>query len=223
MDLYHTLNRGVDKRVIFMDDQDRFRFVHDLFEFNDSDWVNTTTRIFAKLHDIASRTVERKKRKLIVDIHAFCIMPNHYHLLLSPRVHGGITLFMKKLNMGYAKYFNERYKRTGALFEGRYKSVLVENQAHFNYLPYYIHFNPLDMATPEWRERRIKDYEKTINFLNFYRWSSHLDYIGKRNFPSITNRKFLLDYFDGNQGYESQIKIFLKEMNLEDIKPLLLE
>ena len=223
MDLYHTLNRGVDKRVIFMDDQDRFRFVHDLFEFNDSDWVNTTTRIFAKLHDIASRTVERKKRKLIVDIHAFCIMPNHYHLLLSPRVHGGITLFMKKLNMGYAKYFNERYKRTGALFEGRYKSVLVENQAHFNYLPYYIHFNPLDFATPEWRERRIKDYDKTANFLNSYRWSSHLDYLGKQNFPSITNRKFLLDYFGGNQGYESQIKTCLKEMNIENMKPLLLE
>lgn len=206
-----------------MDDQDRFRFVHDLFEFNDSDWVNTTTRTFAKLHDIASRAVERKNRKLIVDIHAFCIMPNHYHLLLSPRVENGITLFMKKLNMGYAKYFNERYKRTGALFEGRYKSILVENQVHFNFLPYYIHFNPLDLSTPEWREKRIKDYEKTINFLNSYRWSSHLDYLGKQNFPSITNRKFLLDYFDGNQGYESQIKTCLKEMNLENMGTLLLE
>ena len=111
MELVHTLNRGVDKRTIFLDDQDRFRFVHDLFEMNDQDWVSNNTRNFKKLKDIASPSITRKKRKLLVDIHVFCLMPNHYHLLLSPKIENGIPRFMKKLNMAYAKYFNERYEK----------------------------------------------------------------------------------------------------------------
>ena len=223
MELYHTLNRGVDKRIIFLDDKDRFRFVHDLFEFNDQNHVINTFRPFSKMNDIGCRTVEKKKRKLLVDIHVFCLMSNHYHLLLSPRVKDGIPKFMKKLNMGYAKYFNEKYKRTGALFQGRYKSVMVKDESHFIHLPYYIHLNPLDLIAPGWRERKIKDYKKAILFLDNYRWSSFHDYTGIKNFPSITNRKFLLDYFGGNQGYKNQIKTCLKEMNIENIKPLLLE
>ncbi|MEK7077754.1 MAG: transposase, partial [Patescibacteria group bacterium] len=108
MELVHVLNRGVDKRTIFLDDEDRFRFIHDLFEFNDQGRVNNVFYLFNKYNDIASHYIERK-RKLLVDIHAFCLMPNHYHLLLSPRVDDGIVKFMKKLGIGYAKYFNIKY------------------------------------------------------------------------------------------------------------------
>jgi len=61
---------------------------------------------------------------MLVDILAFVLMPNHYHLLVMPRQDDAISLFMKKLNMGYAKYFNEKYDRSGALFQGEYKSIL---------------------------------------------------------------------------------------------------
>lgn len=196
-----------------MDDKDRFRFVHDLFEFNNQEPVLNILYRFGKHMDIASPYI-RKPRKLLVNILAFCIMPNHYHLLLEPKFNNSIPLFMKKLNIGYAKYFNQKYKRTGTLFEGRYKSVLVEEQSHFIHLPYYIHLNPLDMAAPEWRGRKIKNFKKAINFLNSYRWSSHLDYAGKKNFPSVTQRDFLLGFFGGEKEYRKDIQNWLRDFDV---------
>ena len=147
----------------------------------------------------------KKKRKLLVDIHCFCLMGNHYHLLLSPRVENGISRFMKKLNMGYAKYFNQKYKRKGALFEGRYKSVAINTESHFIHIPYYIHLNPLDFVSPDWRNRTIKNSKAAIEFLENYRWSSFLDYLGRKNFPSITNRSFLLKFFKGTGNHRVEV------------------
>lgn len=225
MEIYHALSRGVDKRKIFADNKDYFRFIHDLFEFNNQDWVNSTFYIFNKSNDIASRNIEtkRKPRKLLVDVLAFCLMPNHYHLLLRPLVENGISRFMKKLNMGYAKYFNIKHKRTGALFEGRYKSILIKNESHFIHIPFYIHCNPLDLVTPEWRERKIEHYRKAENFLKSYRWSSNLDYCGERNFPSVTNRDFLLQYFGGEDKYKKSLQGWLRELNIENFRNTILE
>ena len=183
-----------------------------MFEFNDTKPVNNLTYFFrqSQSKDIARPYIENarfeRKRNLLVAIHAFCLMPNHYHLLLSPKIEKGIPKFMKKLNMGYAKYFNKRYKRSGALFEGRYKSVPIKKEAHFLYIPYYIHLNPLDLVSPEWRDRKLKNHKKAGKFLEDYRWSSHLDYLGNKNFPSITQRNFLLGHFGGNKEYRKSIK-----------------
>lgn len=213
-EIVHTLNRGVDKRKIFLNDQDRLRFIHDLFEFNDKEWVESTSYAFRTSRaftDIAKR--KRRKRKLLVEVLAFCLMPNHYHLLLQPKSEGSIPAFMKKLNMGYAKYFNEKYERNGTLFEGRYKSVRVSNDTHFIHLLYYIHCNPLDLIVPEWRRREMSDDQKAIEFLASYRWSSHLDYMGKKNFPSVTNREFLLEYFGGEEGYAASFRDWLRDFD----------
>ena len=223
-EIFHTLNRGVDKRKIFMDEQDYFRFIHDLFEFNDQNPLNNSTYRFRQQSKVIARPyIEKQPRKLLVNIHAFCIMPNHYHLLLSPKVEGGITKFMKKLNMGYARYFNEKYKRSGALFQGRYKSIVIEKDAHFIHLPYYIHLNPLDLIAPEWRDRKISNLNNAIKFLDSYRWSSHLDYAGKKNFPSVTQREFLMEFFGGSQNYNKTIYQWLKDLNISEIEEKLLE
>lgn len=211
-----------------MEDKDRVRFIHDLFEFNNEDWVSNVYYRFTKSIDIASPYITNPyikigPRKLLVDILAFCLMPNHYHLLLAPKVDGGVPLFMKKLNMGYAKYFNEKYNRSGTLFESRYKSVLVKEEAHFIHLPYYIHFNPLDLTMPGWRKGGIRDYKKALKFLENYRWSSHVDYLGKKNFPSVTNREFLLDFFDGHDGYQKRIEEWLRNIDLNLLSGLTLE
>lgn len=226
-EIYHVFNRGVDKRKIFLDDQDRFRFVHDLFEFNDQNPLSNTSYYFSKNKNKLSSSqddkLERKPRKLLVNLYAFCLMPNHYHLLLSARVDNGVPRFMKKLNMGYARYFNERYERKGTLFEGRYKSVLIKHEAHFIHLPYYIHLNPLDLVFPEWRNGKLKKYREAMRFLENYRWSSHLDYLGIKNFPSVTQRDFLLEFFGGSDGYGNNIKTWLKGLDLESISDLVLE
>ena len=222
--LIHVLNRGVDKRTIFLDDQDRFRFIHDLFEFNNQEKVKNTFYFFRKSSDIERRYIDSPtNRKLLVDVHAFCLMPNHYHLLISRRVENAIPQFMKKLNMGYSKYFNEKYKRKGTLFEGRYKSVAITDESHFNHIPYYIHLNPLDLIAPEWRENELKNYKKALEFLNSYRWSSHLDYLGNKNFPSVTQRNLLLEILGGQENYKTSISQWLKNIELENIKESTLE
>jgi len=226
MEIVHVLNRGVDKRKIFLDDQDHFRFIHDLFEFNNMDSVNTTFYAFKrKYNDVGRRKIEkeRKPRKMLVDILAFCLIQNHYHLLLTPRVQNGVALFIKKLNGGYAKYFNAKYERSGALFQGKYKRIIVKNEAHFIHLPYYIHLNPLDLVAPEWRERKINNLAKAMKFLNSYRWSSYLDYTGEKNFPSVTQRDFLLEFFGGHEQYKRGIIEWLKELSLEDVRDFMLE
>jgi len=190
MEIYHVLNRGVDKRY-----QD------------------------VRRPDI----IKRKKRKRIVDLLAFCLMPNHYHLLLIPKKPEYLTLFMKKLNGGYAKYFNEKYQRTGTLFERRFKRVLIKREEHFIHLPYYIHCNPLDLKYPEWRNRELKNSQEAIKFLEKYRWSSHLDYLGIKNFPSLTQREFFLNVFEGEKGYKNAIENWLKSFDLEEIKQWTLE
>jgi len=230
-EIYHVLSRGVDKRKIFMDDHDYLRFIHDLFEFNDEApaekafyrLLRSPINEFADVGRPTIRKIERSPRKLLVKILAFCLMPNHYHLLLSSSVKGDISLFMKKLNGGYVKYFNIKYKRKGTLFERKYKSVLIDNEAHFIHMPYYIHFNVLDLIAPEWRERKIKNLKEAMNFLNSYRWSSHLDYIGQKNFPSVTQRNFLLEVFDGENGYKEKIKNWLNEITVEEIGDYVLE
>ena len=95
MEFWHLLGRGVDKRDIVLDDKDRVRFIHDMYVFND---LNQTPNFVLR-----GRHEEARTRDLLVDIHSFCLMNNHYHLLVSERIEGGISLFMKKLNMGYTK------------------------------------------------------------------------------------------------------------------------
>lgn len=231
--LYHVLNRGVDKRKIFLDQQDYLRFIHDLFEFNDESpafnigyLLGSTLRARrqAQRIDVRRQYVEnRKPRKLLVEILAFCLMPNHYHLLLKSRRENGIENFIKKLNGGYAKYFNHKYERVGALFQGKYKSVIISNESHFIHIPYYIHLNPLDLVAPKWRQREIRDRRKAVQFLEKYRWSSFLDYVGKKNFPSVTQRKLLSEFFGGPKQYKRDTIQWMGKMDWEELRPFTLE
>ncbi|KKW24361.1 MAG: hypothetical protein UY70_C0016G0005 [Candidatus Kaiserbacteria bacterium GW2011_GWB1_52_6] len=225
MELYHLLNRGVDKRQIFLDDQDRARFVHNLYEFNDGVSATNTLRGLptdspeAILFDLVGRTSEREQ---IVDIHGWCMMGNHYHLLVSEIVDNGITKFLMKLNVGYAKYFNERYKRVGTLFQGRTKRILIDNDAHFLHILHYIHLNPLDFlkGSESWRDLEIKNATVAMQYLDQYRWSSYLDYCGKKNFPSVITKELFGDVF---RDYKRTITAYLKDIEMSLVKPFLLE
>jgi putative transposase len=179
-----------------MDEEDYIRFVHDLFVFNDK---------HATLNYILPKRQVERPRELLVHIHAFCLMPNHYHLLLSPAVENGMSEFMKKLNMGFAKYFNEKNDRSGALWQGRYKKKLIKRDGHFLYIPYYIHLNALDLSMPEWRDGKVRNISQALKVLREYRWSSHLDYLGEKNFPSITEREFLAETIGTRTRYEKEI------------------
>jgi len=117
--------------------------------------------------------------------------------------------------MGYAKYFNQKNKRVGVLFQGPYKKIPVTNETHFLHLPFYIHFNPLDLSFPEWRENKISNPEGALNFLKPYRWSSHLDYLGIKNFPSILNMKHLKEILGNEQDYQKLIENYIKDIQID--------
>lgn len=206
--IYHIYNRGVDKRDVFMGDRDCLRFVHDLYEFNDEDAVSNVWYFFnPKDREVQHCYIprERKKRKLLVEILAFVLMPNHYHLLVRQLRDNGIVRFMQKPGTGYTMYFNKAYERSGALFQGRFKAVLVEEEPHFTHLPFYIHANPLKLY------RGSTSIYKKAEYVEKYRWSSLPDYLGKRNFPSVTSREFLTGYFGGKSELKKEIKQLLKD------------
>ena len=229
-EIFHVLNRGVDKRTIFVGKKDYLRFIHNLHNLNDENQVANSLFRFknkyeaprhAKTIDIASRY--NKTMRPLVEIYAFCLMNNHYHLMLTPLVENGLSRFMKKINIAYAKYFNVKYQRKGHLFEGRYKSIHLKKESHFIHLPYYIHFNPLDIQFHNWRDRNLSNHKAAIKFLETYRWSSHLDYLRKENFPEITKRKFLWDFFGGPKGYREQLYSWLRDISKKQYSGLTLE
>ncbi|MFZ5559256.1 MAG: transposase [Patescibacteria group bacterium] len=222
-EIYHIYNRGVEKRKIFLKDEDYFRFIHDLFEFNDIVPAGKYYIFGGLTSENRAQNLKVRKRELLVEILSFCLMPNHYHLLLRQEKDNGITKFMRKLDTGYTMYFNKINKRVGPLFQGCFKSVLIDKDSHFYYIPYYVHSNPLELIMSDWKEMGIKNIKKAEEFLDSYRWSSHLDYIGKKNFPSVISIKFLTDIWGGSQKYKLDFKKWLKDFDINTIREEIIE
>jgi putative transposase len=218
MEFYHLLNRGVDKREIFLDDEDYKRFILGLDLFNDTRPVDNIHRIL----NGAYVRLRKSNTTALVDIHGWCLMKNHYHLLVSGRSEGGITKFIRKLNIGYSKYFNERYRRSGTLFQGRTKKIRIEKDAHFLHILNYIHFNPLDYKSgaKEWREGKITSVPEALKHIGSYKWSSYSDYCGKPNFKGITTTGTFNAIFN---GYQKSASKYLTDLEVQKLKPYLLE
>jgi len=235
-EFYHIYNRGVEKRDVFLDEQDYFRAIHSLYVFNDRNphvhlaHQGRKKKIQSK-HNIQGSTLDsssddllnnESKRDVLVEIIAFCLMPNHYHLLLRQSQEGGIVKFMQKFGTGYTMYFNERYERSGVLFQGKFKSILVDKEEYFLTLLNYIHLNPVELVEHGWKENGINDLRKALKFLEGYRWSSYLDYIGIQNFPSLIYREPVINYFPDLHGHRDYTIQWLKQ-DLDSIKDLILE
>lgn len=207
--IYHLYNRGVEKRNVFLHEKDYLRFVVNLHEFNDA----TSTINFGRNlnHNLIEVRLQSKQERQMVEILAFCLMPNHYHLMVRQLIDNGITEFMRKLGTGYTNYFNLKNKRVGPLFQGKFKAILLEKEAHFIHLPHYIHLNPLDLFMPEWRERKIKDVDGALKFLKQYRWSSFQDYTGIKNFPTVTKQDFLHECVGGTNDFLTMTKEWISD------------
>lgn len=137
---YHIYNRGSDKRDIILDEEDLKRFFLSLLEFNTIEPIQSIFQQHLKKKlNFSSPTT----KKPLVDIIAYCINSNHFHLILSPLVDNGIEKFMQRIG-GYTRYFNEKYDRSGVLFQGKFKSKQVENDRYLIQLSAYINFNNLD-------------------------------------------------------------------------------
>ena len=206
-DIFHIVNRGVEKRKIFNNGNDYSRFVCGLYKFNNKD---SAIRLdFNKCFD---NPPEQDK---IVDILFWSLMPNHYHLLIHERVDGGVVEFVKRIGNGYTKYFNIKNNRSGYLFQNAAKIIPVQRDEHFLYLPFYIDSNPIDLIEPDWKVKGVKNIKNIINFLESYRWSSFQDYMDKENFPNIIDKKLFFELFETNQKrYKNDFVDWLQNVNV---------
>ena len=214
--IYHIFNRGVDKREIFMKNQDYSRFILGLYFYNDADakysiWTNLKNRkdrtyaILKPSIAVPRTAIEGEERDPLVELLAFTLMPNHYHLIVREIKEAGISSFMHKMG-GYSKYFNNQYRRSGVLFQGPYKVVDIKDDFQLVNIFNYVHTNPIELVEPEWKNLIVRDKEKAINYLNNYRWSSYRDYIGKPTFPRVSNRDFYNEFLGNEEGCRKSIE-----------------
>ena len=134
---YHIYNRGVEKRTIFKNRFDHRRFIKTVLYYQ----LEGPKPKFSNFFNYQLFKPDFDKK--IVDIVCYCLMPNHFHFLLKQLRDGGITEFVSKITNSYTKYFNTKDKRIGPLFQGEFKSVLVESDEHLMHISRYIHLNPL--------------------------------------------------------------------------------
>ena len=208
-EIYHIMLRGVDGRQIFMDDEDRWRGIFGLYEFNTTQSITIREQREKREkfkeslnlpRDPASEKLEQEDKRIkLVEIISFVFMTNHIHLLVRQVKPNGVTQFIKKFGGGYAMYFNTRYERKGVLFQGRFQATHVGDDEYLKTVFVYIHTNPISLVESKWKEGGITDRKKTKEFIEEYRWSSYLDYLGKKNFPSITERDFMIMVFDDRE------------------------
>jgi len=212
-EFYHIVKRGIEGRKIFLDDEDRFRFVNGLLVFNDKKPTPWGSRAFWRQRDPDSLTKSYQPKHPLVEIHVFTLMPNHFHLLVRQLTDNGIATLMNKIG-GYSYYFNKKYERVGTLFQDRYKVKAIKTDIQLRNTFVYIHTNPIGLIEPKWKEWQVESFQKAIHFLeNKYRWSSYWDYIGKSNFPWVTTREFFLKLLGGEEGIRREIRSWIEFKN----------
>lgn len=176
---YHVMNRGLSRREVFLNNQDRERFL---------DLLGETVRLWR------------------VEIYAYCLMGNHYHLLVQT-LHAGLSRAMRHLDGLYTQGFNRAHHREGPLFRGRYKAILIDAEEYFLSVLRYIHQNPVTAGV-------VSDIDR-------YRWSSHVGYLHKGQRPFWLNTDSVLVRFAGVGQYrefmhgevEKEIRDFYRGSN----------
>ncbi len=197
---FHIYNRGNSKQKIFHDKQDYLYFLLILFISNNVN--NFDLNNFSKKEN----AFNVKRSKEIVAIGAYCLMPNHFHVLITQIEDGGISKFMQKLSTAYAMYYNKKYKRTGSLFEGKFKAEHVDTDVYLKYIFSYIHLNPIKLIYPKWKKEGITNKKEALHYLDSYEYSSYRDFLGKdRKYKNIINIKPFPQYFSKKNSFQKEI------------------
>lgn len=215
-EFYHIYNRGNGRQKIFFNYDDYRRFIKLLFVCNSVKQINFRDDIIEK----GIEAWDFDRGETLVSIGAWVLMPNHFHIYLTFPEDGlrgeserenNISIFMRKLCTAYSKYINTKYERTGSLFEGRFKSVHVVDDIQAKYLFSYINLNPIKLIQPDWRELGIKEKNKTLKFLEKYKYSSYLDLLGVRRSENIIiNILPFPEYFSSGKDFQNEILEWIK-------------
>jgi putative transposase len=229
-DIIHAIVRALDDNLIFKNTDDYYRGIFSIYELNNANFVTIRERRKARSNfkerlklsvprvlsadstrgtDASSEFVD--KRDKLVEVLAFCFMPNHIHLLLRQIKDGGISKFMQKVGGGYGRYFNDKYGRKGHVFMDSFRSVLIEDNDQFMMVVPYMFANPIALIEPGFKENGIRNHstEEVLKFLEEYKWSSFQDCIGIKNFDSVTDRDFLLGVMGGKEGCKDAVESWI--------------
>lgn len=196
--IVHVYNRGNNSEKIFFDEQDYKGFL-----FRTGLALGIEPEILQKenLTSVPYSRIRINAEKNLFKLHAFCLMPNHFHLLIEQIGEIPISKIISQICTSYAMYLNKKHKRAGHVFQDKFKAVLVENNPQLMWISSYIHMNPV--------KAKLGKHPKD------YRWSSYNDYIG-RNLP-ITCTDFLKSTFDENEkDFEQETIALFKNGDVKD-------
>jgi putative transposase len=165
---YHVYNRGIDRRVTFTNKREYSRALDLLWFYQYATIPLRYSRYIESEESLQLSYIDKMKANgKLVEVVSFCLMPNHFHVLLKQRQANGIAKYIANFMNAYTKYFNKKYQRTGALFQGVFKAVYVESEEQLIHLTRYIHLNPVAsslIATAQ---------------LPTFLWSSHKEYLSR--------------------------------------------
>jgi len=193
---YHIFNRGMSKQLIFHDDTDRVRFLFLILYFQSpTTFINIgrPVKSFIKHSVFDIDTEQTVIEDRFVELTSFCLMPNHFHLIVKEVEENGISRYMQRVLNSYTKYYNTRYKKSGHLFQGPYKAVHVKNNNQLLYLSCYIHRNPRELK--EWLNKEID-----------YTWSSYQDCVKKNRFEGLLVSDIINQQFKNKKEYNEFVK-----------------
>jgi putative transposase len=200
---YHILNRGSNKQIIFLDKNDRIRFLFLILHFQSAitfENISRAVKEFAKSltsvqHSVLNRgngeidIVKDIVKSRTIELVAFCMMPNHFHLIIKEVKEAGIAGYMQRVLNSYTKYFNTKYQRSGHLFQGPYKAVHIQSDKQLLYLSAYIHRNPRELK--EWFGKEKQ-----------YTWSSYQDFTLKNRFDNLLLPDIITGQFKNKGEYQ---------------------
>ena len=197
---YHICNRSNDGSTIFIDERDYSRFLFFILAYQaplSFYNIGRQSSYFLKYSqfNIHEETLRQIAAKRIVELNIFTAMPNHFHLLVQEKTDNGngISDYLQRVQTGYAKYFNTKYKKQGHLFQGSFRAIPVETDEQLLYLSAYIHRNPRDLKA--WGDRE-EDYP----------WSSCQDLVKNNRWGELLRPNIILNQFSDNNSYYQFIK-----------------
>jgi len=180
-EIYHIYNRGVGKMNIFLDNKDHQMFLSRLEE-----------NLFPERIDKSEFSWNEKRRKILpsnsFNLICYCLMPNHFHLLIQQKTDLSITKLISKLCTSYSIYFNKKYNRVGAVLQDQFKAVLIKSNEQLLWTSFYIHKNPIEAGL--------------VSNVYDYKWNSYLEYVNSMIEP-LCKKDILLEQFKSKDSFVS--------------------
>jgi len=202
---YHAYNRGYNKQVIFHDKQDYATFMFLLKKYLDLDFREAKVMKSGEIVLIKSNSLVKD-----VELHAFSLMPNHFHMLIKQKSKKGMPKLLSRVSQAYTHYYNEKYEKIGSIWQGTYKAVLIRNEQQFLHVSRYIHINVSEILAELIKTGIVPDRDSPVSGLSLYEYSSYPTYLGLKKLNWLKTEDVLYHFRSTTQSKEARYKKFVE-------------